>query len=153
MIGQLTSGLITLMLAKFMLNDMPHAVLGNPGMGNPRDFSPGTRAETDKIIQRAGLGYYMPPKFFPAERETEPTRRRKPPLSTRIKNVGSYQVRMELRKDSCSIKLYEFLYGGTTKTRGTWTGMSKPECEAKFNQVVDVINQVRFEEKTQLMRK
>ena len=145
MIEQLTNGLIALMLAKFMMNDAPHALFSNP-----RGSNPGTSSETDEIIRRSGLGYYTPPKFIPSERE--PTRHRKPPLSVRSKNIGTYQVRMELRKDSCSVKLYEFLAGGITKTRGTWSGMSKAECESKFDQVVEVVKQVRFEEKTKLMR-
>lgn len=134
------NSMITMMMVKFMMNDIPHSMFTDKP----------TSSETEAILSRTGLGRFQSRYFPPGESET--TKKRKPPLSVRTKAVGPYEVRMELRKDSCMIKLYEFLVGGRTKLLATWTGGSKPECEAKFTKVVETITQVRLEEKTRMMK-
>jgi len=48
---------------------------------------------------------------------------------------------------SCTIKLYENLEGWKKKLRATWTGLEKVECDRKFEEVIETVVQVRFEEK------
>lgn len=140
MINQAFSAMITLMLAKFMLNDVPHVLFGNPG-------SPSSSMTSD-IIARAGLKEYEY-RYFP-----EPAEERVPRAYpyTKTRHVGPYEVRMTRTDSTCSIRLYEFLEGWKKKLRATWTGFGRAECDAKFEKVAEVVRQVRFEHKTALMR-
>jgi len=134
------SGMLTLVMAKFMLNDVPHAVLRSPG--NP------TGSETSDIIARTGMKEFEY-KWFPEPEEERPGRVYP---YTRTKQIGSYEIRMTRTDSTCTIRLYEFLSGWRKKLRATWTGMEKAVCEAKFEKVASTIRQVRFEHKTQMMR-
>lgn len=138
--GQLASGFISLMLAKFILNDMPHAVLDNPS--NP------SSSMTSDIVARAGMKEYEY-RYFP-----EPEEPRKPRVYpyTKVRRIGPYEVRMTRTDDTCTIKLYEYLEGWKRKLKATWTGIEKVECDRKFDEIAEVIRQVRFEHKTALMR-
>lgn len=136
MIPQLASGFMTLLIAKFMLNDLPHAVLGNPG--NPTNP---TSSMTYDIIARTGMKEYEY-KYFPPPAEERPGRVYP---YTRTKNIGPYSVVMTRSDGTCTIKLYEFLEGWRKKLRATWTGFEKPECEHKFEQVYEAAKQVRAE--------
>lgn len=140
-IGQLANGLIASMLIKLMLNDVPHATM----FGNPDPVSPGT---TSDIVSRTGMKEYEY-KWFPPPPEERP--RRVYPY-TRTKNIGNYQLRMTRSDSTYTIKLLEFLEGWKSKLRATWSSLDKAECNAKFEQIADVIKQVRFEHKTALMR-
>ena len=88
-------------------------------------------------------------RWFPEPEEPRPTRAYP---YTRTRTVGSYEVRMTRTDGTCTVKLYEYLEGWKKKLKATWTGMEKAECEAKFEQVAEVIKQVRFEAKTAMMR-
>lgn len=114
--------------------------------GNPSS-NPGIL--TDEIITRAGLRPYEL-KFIP--REEEPIRKRKPPAVVRSMDVGPYRIRQEFRDDHCIIKLYEYLPGLKRKLVATKSEIGYVECEKLFKDVVDTINQVRFEHKTALRR-
>jgi len=140
MIQEVFGGMITLLMAKFMLNDVPHAVLGNPG--NP------SSSMTYDIITRSGLKEFEY-KWFPSPEEERPGRMYP---YTRTKQVGSYEVKMTRTDGTCTVKLYEFLEGWRKKLRATWTGMEKAECDSKFERVVEVVKQVRFERRTEMMR-
>lgn len=143
MVQQVFNSMITLMLAKFVLNDLPHAVLGNPG--NPSNPA---GSMTFDIIARAGLKEYEY-RWFP-----EPEEPTKPRVYayTRSKTIGSYLIRMTRTDDACTIRLYEFLEGWKRKLRATWTGIGKEECDAKFEKVAETVRQVRYEHKTAMMR-
>lgn len=142
-IQQFVGGMIKMMLAKFILNDMPHAV----GISsNP--YNPGNPSTTSDIIRRTELKEYEY-KWFPPPEEEKPPRMHP---YTRTRNVGTYSVVMTRTDDTCTIKLYEFLEGWKKKLVATWTGIGKVECDKKLEQVVDTVIQVRFEEKTALGR-
>jgi len=139
-IGQVAGGFITLMLAKFMLNDVPHIVFGNHG--NPSGL------ETDTIITRTGMKEYEYRYFPPPDEERAP--RAYPYKKTR--HIGHYELVMTRTDSACMIKMYEFLEGWKKKLRATWSSLDKPECDAKFEEIADTIRQVIFETKTQMMR-
>lgn len=108
--------------------------------------------EATKILKRSGLGVYKPPPFGAMTKEgEEKVRKRKPPDSVREREIGPYVVYMETRKDNAQVRLYHYSEGGKTKRIGTWTG-SLAAGESKFEKVSEVVHQVRFEEKTALMR-
>lgn len=140
MIGQFANGMIALMLAKFMLNDVPHLVYGNPG--NP------VSSTTEKIISRSGLKEYEYRWFPPPEEEAKPRRY----ASRRVKNISHYSVVMTRTDNTCTVRLYEFLEGWRRKLRATWTGFGKEECDRKFDEVCDAVKQAVLEEKTAMMR-
>ncbi len=135
MIQQALSGMLTVMMAKFLLNDMPHMTFGNPG--NP---SSSPSSMTSDILSRSGLKPFEY-HWFPTPEE--PGKPRAYPY-TRTKNVGPYSVQMTRTNGTCTIRLYEFLEGWKKKLRGIWTGMEVAECEAKFEKVAEVVKQVRF---------
>lgn len=114
--------------------------VGNPGSGNPGSM-------TSDIIERAGLKEFEY-RWFPEPEEPRPPKVHE---YTRTRSVGSYDVVM-VRDDTCKIRLFENLPGGKRKLRATWSGLGWAECERKFLEVVDVVTQVRFEQKTSLMR-
>jgi len=125
---------------------MFNRVLGsNPG-GNPSTGNPGDTTET--IISRAGLKEYEY-KWFP---EPEEEGKHRVYAYTRRRWVGSYEIVMFGTKDTCMIKMYEYLEGGKRRLQATWSGISKEECANKFEKVCEVVKQVRFEHKTALMR-
>ena len=140
MIGQVASGLITLMLAKFCLNDVPHALFSNPG--NP------SSSVTSDIIARTGMKEYEY-RFFPGP--VEPSKPRAYPY-TRAKQIGPYEVRLTRTDGACTVKLYEFLEGWKKKLRATWSGLDKVECDRKFEEVCDVTRQVRAEHIIEMRR-
>ena len=131
MISQFASGLITLMMAKLILNDMPHAMFGNPT----------SSSMTSEIIARAGLKEHEE-IWFPPPGEGKP--KRAYPYR-RVKNIGVYSVTMTRTNGSCMIRLFEFLEGWRQKLRATWTGYEKPECDRKFEEVCEAVKQVRAE--------
>lgn len=136
-----SSSMITLMLAKFILNDAPHAIGLSPNPGNP---DPGST--TGDIIRRAGLQEYEY-HWFPTPEETRPARVY--PYQ-RIRNIGVYSIVMTRTDGSCSVKLYENLEGWKRALRATWTGYGKDECARKFEEVIETVMQVRFEEKMKI---
>lgn len=140
MIQQFFGSMVTLMLAKFMLNDVPHAVFSNPG-------NPGS-SETSDIVSRTGMSWYEYRYFPPSEVERVP---RAYPY-TRVKNIGHYSVQMTRTNGTCTIKLFEFLEGWKKNLRATWTGAGKPECDAKFEQVAETVKQVRAERVIEMRR-
>jgi len=147
MINNLASGMLALMVAKFMMNDIPHAagISHNPGnLGGPSSHSNPTGDMTLDIIRRAGLKEYEYQWFPPSEKEGKP---RRGPVYKRTRNIGVYSIVMTRTKSSCTVKLYENLEGGRSKLKATWTGLEKFECDRKFEEVVDTVIQVRFEEK------
>ena len=108
--------------------------------------------EATKILKRSGLGVYKPPPFGAMSKAAEESeRKRKPPDSIREREIGSYNVYMETRKGNAQIRLYHYSEGGKIKRIGTWTG-TLAAGEGKYEKVSEVIKQVRFEEKTALMR-
>lgn len=111
------------------------------GSGNPGVMTP-------EIIARAGLKEYEYRWFPEPEEEVKP---RVYPY-TRRKAIGSYLVVMTRTDEACAIKLYEYLEKGKRKLRATWTGLGEAECDRKFEEVCEVIRQVRFEHKTALGR-
>lgn len=140
MIGTAFNGLISLLLAKFILNDIPHSLKlsGNPG-------SP----QIEEIIYRAGLKEFEP-TFFPIVAEERPSRVFP---YTRTRNVSVYTIYMTGTDGSCTIKLYENLPGWKRKLRATWSGIGKVECNRKFEEISETIRQVIYEYKTSLMRR
>jgi len=149
MIGQFVNGMLALMMTKFIMNDIPHStgILHNPG--NPGSSSNPTGSTTLDIIRRAGLKEYEYQWFPPPEKEGKP---RKGPSSTRTRNIGVYSIVMTRSDGSCTVKLYENLEGWKRKLKATWTGIERFECDRKFNEVVDTVIQVRFEEKMKIQR-
>lgn len=143
MILQIASGMITMMLAKFMLNDLPHAV----GISSNPSSTSGSGMTSD-IISRAGLKEYEYQRF-PPPLEAKPGRVYP---YTRTRTIGSYIIQMTRTDGTCKVKLYEFLEGWKKKLRAIWTGMEKTECDRKFEEVVETVIQVRYEYKTALMR-
>ena len=96
MLHQALNGMITVMLTKFLLNDVPHAagLLGNPSSSsNPGVLS----AETATIMARARLEEYKPPPsgVFTKRDESLTRRKRKPPTHVRTKNVWIYRIVMK----------------------------------------------------------
>jgi len=137
-------GGMVLALGMVMFNKVIGDNPGNPGNpGNPYS------SETGDIIARARLKEYEY-KWFPGGGEEERKHRVYP--YTRTKEIGSYAIQIVRTDGTCTIKLYEYLSGWRKKLRATWTGFEKAECEIKFEQVCEVVRQVRFERKTQLMR-
>lgn len=150
MIQAFFSGMVTMMLAKFILNDVPHAVLGNPSsLGNPGNPSDVSSSTTSAIISRTGMKEYEY-TWFPPPAEERPGRiypyRKK-------RDVSHYSIVMTRTNGACTIKLYENLEGWRQKLRATWTALDKPECDMKFEEIAGTIRQVVFEEKTALMGK
>ena len=90
------SGMLTLVMAKFMLNYVPHTVLRSPG--NP------TGSETSDIIARTGMKEFEY-KWFPEPEEERPGRVYP---YTRTKQIGSYEIRMT-RTDSTHNKTVRVL--------------------------------------------
>ncbi len=147
MIQSVFSSMITILLARFMLNDVPHAagLIGNPG--NPRSFG----GETERIMVKAGLGEYIPPPFgvFTERDESTIRRKRKPPASVRTRDVWIYRIVMERRDGRCRIKLYEYVSGRGDKLRAVWSGEG-PYCDVKFEEITKAIRQVEFEYKQRM---
>lgn len=139
---QLIGSMITLMLAKFILNDVPHAVLGNPG--NPDNP---TSSTTSEVISRTGMKEYEY-RWFPPPAEERPGRVYP---YMRKRDVGHYALIMTRTDGACTIKLYEYLEGWRQKLKATWSALDKPECDAKFEEITKTIRQVILEEKTALM--
>lgn len=104
------------------------------------------------IVDRARLKWYEPKKFIPGDEDDEPKKKRKPPGMIRTVDIGPYQVRGFYREGSCNIKLYEYLPGPTKVLIAYRITFGKQECELLFRQVVDIVNQVRFEQKTLWLR-
>lgn len=101
--------------------------------------------EVADIIRKSGMREYVPPPMWLTE---EPYRKRREPVYTRTRDIGHYTVQMTRTDSTCVIKLYENLEGWRRKLRATWSGFDKPECDRKFEQVVEAVIQVRFEYKT-----
>lgn len=125
MIQEVVNFMTTVLMAKFMLNDVPHAVFGNPG----------SSSATSDIIARASMKEYEY-RYFP-ESEEEPKHRVYP--YTRTKEIGPYVIKMTRTDGSGMIKLYEYLEGWRKKLRATWSGLDKVECETKFEQIASVV--------------
>ncbi len=141
---QVANSFLTIMLVKFMLNDVPHAV----GLsGNPERSS---GSMTSDIIRRAGMSEFEE-RHFPTK-GVESERKLRGPVFTKSKQVGQYEIRMTRTNGTCTVKLYEFLEGWRRKLRATWSGFSRPECDTKFVQVTEAVKQIRFEHKTRLLR-
>lgn len=147
------NSMIAVLLARFMLNDVPHAagLLGNPGNpGNPSN--PSTfGGETERIMVRAGLGEYIPPPFgvFIERDEGITRRKRRPPASVRTRDVWIYRIVMERRDSRCRIKLYEYVSGRGDKLRAVWSGEG-PYCDVKFEEVSKAVREVEFEYKQRM---
>lgn len=131
------NGVIGAMVIAFGVMMVSKALGSNPG--NPGVMTP-------EIIARAGLKEYEY-KWFP-----EPEEGVKPRVHiyTRRKYIGSYEVVLTSTDETCTLKLYEYLEDGKRKLRATWTGIGRAECARKFEQVVEVTRQVRFEQRTAL---
>ncbi len=143
MIVSAVSGLITAAVMAFMMVAFYKVVGGNPGNpGNPGN------SETSDIIARAGMRKHEY-RWYPDPEE--PARPRVHPY-TRTKEIGSYVIRMTRTDGTCMIRLYEFLEGWKKKLIATWSGWEKTECDRKFEEVTEIIRQVRFEHKTQMLR-
>ena len=143
MIQPLFNAMITIMMAKFLLNDVPHAagfMFSNPS-------NPGS--STSDIIARTGMKEYEY-HYFP---EPEVSSKSRAYMYTRTKQIGQYEIRLTRTKSACSIKLYEFLEGWKKKLRATWTGLDMAECNTKFEQIAGVVRQARFEQKSAMKRR
>lgn len=103
---------------------------------------------TKDIIARAGLKEYEYKWFPPPEEEVKP----RVHLYTRTKSIGPYTVVMTRTDSACMVRLYEYLEGWRKKLRATWSGLGRVECDRKFEEVCEVIREVRFETKTALGR-
>ncbi len=96
--------------------------------------------EVRLVLMTAGLRAFEP-TFFPGMGEEESERpggRRYPPLRTRKKWVGPYFVQMEGRRDSCTIKLYIYVFKtGSLRLKGTWSGYDLTTCQIQFERTVE----------------
>ncbi len=134
------NGMLTIMLAKFMMNDVPHAmgVYDNPSGSGGSGIS--------EIVSRTGMKWYEPTYFPPTTGEGKPRQSQ----YRQARQIGQYEIVMTRTGDNCTIKVYEFLEGWKKKLRATWTGIGRESCKNKFEQIALVIRQVRFEEKTRM---
>jgi len=94
---------------------------------------------SEEIVERAGLGR-VPPV------------REKPPKAIQSRNIGTFHLTMETRGDICRIKLIEYLENWKERILGGWSGTNKEECETKFHEVANIIEQVRSEYKEALRK-
>lgn len=140
MMTTIFGSVIGAMVIAFGIVMFSRVIGGNPG-------NPGVM--TGDIIARAGLKEYEY-RWFPAPEEERIPRMY---AYARRKWVGAYEIVMTRTDDACMIRLYEHLERGRRRLQATWSGMGKEECSRKFEEVVNVIAQVRFEQKTALMRR
>ncbi len=139
MIQTALNAMLTVLMAKFLLNDVPHAV----GLTH----NPGSSA-TDDIIMRGRLKEYES-RFFPSTgKESVP----KIVPFERTVNISTYAIVMTRKKGSCKIKLYENLEGWNRKLRATWSGLDVYECDRKFEELVDITKQVVAEHRAVVRR-
>lgn len=138
MIQEVVDAMTYILLAKFILNDIPHAMTGGGG----------SSSEVSAIIARTGMKEYEY-RYFP-EPEEEPKHRVYPYTRTRV--IGPYEIKMTRTDSACMVKLYEYLEGWKKKLRATWSGLDVGECVNKFEQIASTTRQVRAEQKSALRR-
>ncbi len=96
--------------------------------------------EVELVLKTAGLGKFMPlfPFGPPSGEEKRPGGGRRPPERTREKWVGPYYVKMEGRRDSCTIRLYVYIFKtGSLALKGTWSGYELTSCQVQFERTVE----------------
>jgi len=104
---------------------------------------------TSEIVERARLKLWEP--HIPPPGDDEPKKKRKLPGMVRTVEIGPYQIRGIYRDDSCNIRLYQW-FEGRQEPRKAFIAyriaFGKQECDLLFKEVIDIVNQVRFEWKT-----
>lgn len=110
--------------------------------GKKSEPGPGT-GEYFAILKRTGLGT-KPESDVPLPEGMHP-KRTAAPIVSKV-NIGPFVVKMEKRKDNCSVKLFENIPGGRQTLRGSWTG-DPLICDKKKTDVILAVRQVRAEER------
>lgn len=111
-----------------------------------------SEGEAEEIARRAGLVLYEPRLLPPGvltDIERGSSRR---PKSTRVRQIGAYEVFGETLTDTWRISLYEYRSGWKKKTIAKMTVDSYAQYNQLFIRTTEVIKQVRFEKKTQIRR-
>lgn len=124
----------------------------NPGHSDNPGHSGNPGHSIEDIISRAGMQPYEYHWFPAPEEEEEPSPRK--PVYKRTKIVNSFVVVMTRKKDTCMIKLYEYLEGWKKKLRATWSGsgLDVAACDDKFVHIVETVRQAEAERKAALRK-
>lgn len=152
MIQTTFNGMIAVLMTKFMLNDVPHSLWAyEEGYLSPWVT---VTTEAHDIISRSGLRLhtkpYIPPR--PEEEEVKP-RKRRVPVSRKVREVGTYSAVMDhWAGDTYSVKLYQNLPGWRKRLLATKTGLEYYEARSWFDKVVENTIQVQYEYRTALER-
>lgn len=106
---------------------------GDPGPGTGEYFS---------ILKRTGLSKEAQSNT-PLPKGLHP--KKVAPVSSSKVEVGTFVVKLEKRKQGCSVKLYENMPGWRQTLRGSWDSDDTSACEKKKDDVVLAIRQIKAE--------
>lgn len=104
-----------------------------------------TDDEINQVISRSGMSPYTPVSFrgAGAEGEEEGGRRRTPPERTREKWVGHFYIKLEGRRDNCTVRLYLYNFKrGALTLKGLWSGYEKATCDHQFERTIETAQSV-----------
>lgn len=104
-----------------------------------------TDDEIDLVIARSGMTPYTPVSFRGAGAEggEEGGPVRRPPERTREKWVGHFFIKLEGRRDNCTVRLYLYNFKrGALTLKGLWSGYEKATCDHQFERTIEAAQQV-----------
>jgi hypothetical protein len=110
-------------------------------MATPAWVNPTGPSDADvlRVIRDSGMSPYSPAPFRGGggEEGGPSGRTRRPPERTREKWVGHFYIKLEGRRDNCTVRLYLYNFKrGALTLKGMWSGYDKATCDHQFEKTI-----------------